>query len=266
MDELKKRAKELLETGAVKVVIGYEQGTGNKTRAAFIQKPEDVSKLIFDSRCVLNLAVYLNKPEVKQIGKPAIVAPIPVLRAIIQLASENQFTDDNLLILGITPESKFVEFNKLADVETYLDQHLIEIEARDKEILERLDKMSVEERWNFWVEELSPCFKCYACRAACPMCYCHRCTVEMNQPQWISVPSHQLGNIEWHFMRAMHLAGRCVDCNACANACPIAIPLNLLTKKTLEEIKVSFGGYRPTLTGGHIMSTFKPNDKENFIR
>ena len=99
MDELRKRAKELLESGAVKIIIGFEQGTGNKTRAVFVQKPEDVSKLIFDSRCVLNLAVYLNKPEVKQIGKPAIVAPIPVLRAIIQLASENQFTDDNLLIL-----------------------------------------------------------------------------------------------------------------------------------------------------------------------
>lgn len=266
MDELRKRAKELLESGEVKVVIGFEQGTGNKTRAVFVTSPDDVSKLIFDSRCVQNLAVYLTKHEVKQLGKPAIVAPIPVLRAIIQLTAENQLTNESVVVLGITPESQLMEFAGMEDVETYLDQHLMELDARDKEMLDKLSKMTPEERWAFWVEELSPCFKCYACRAACPMCYCQRCTVEMNQPQWIPVASHQLGNIEWHFMRAMHLAGRCVDCGACANACPLGIPFNLLTKRMLEDLKESFGGYKPSIKGGHIMSTFKPDDKESFIR
>ncbi len=266
MDELRKRAKELLESGEVKVVIGFEQGTGNKTRAVFVTSPDDVSKLIFDSRCVQNLAVYLTKHEVKQLGKPAIVAPIPVLRAIIQLTAENQLTNESVVVLGITPESQLMEFAGMEDVETYLDQHLMELDARDKEMLDKLNKMTPEERWAFWVEELSPCFKCYACRAACPMCYCQRCTVEMNQPQWVPVASHQLGNIEWHFMRAMHLAGRCVDCGACANACPLGIPFNLLTKRMLEDLKESFGGYKPSIKGGHIMSTFKPDDKESFIR
>ncbi len=67
-------------------------------------------------------------------------------------------------------------------------------------------------------------------------------------------------------MRAMHLAGRCVDCGACANACPLGIPFNLLTKRMLEDLKESFGGYKPSIKGGHIMSTFKPDDKESFIR
>jgi hypothetical protein len=64
MVELIKRAKELLETSAVKVVIGYEQGTANKTRALFAEKTEDADRLVFDSRCVQNLAVYLTKKEV----------------------------------------------------------------------------------------------------------------------------------------------------------------------------------------------------------
>ena len=55
MVDLIKRAKELLESSAVKVVIGYEQGTGNKTRALFVEKTEDADKLIFDSRCIQNL-------------------------------------------------------------------------------------------------------------------------------------------------------------------------------------------------------------------
>jgi len=61
MVDLIKRVKELLESSAVKVVIGYEQGTGNKTRALFVEKIEDADKLIFDSRCIQNLAAYVTK-------------------------------------------------------------------------------------------------------------------------------------------------------------------------------------------------------------
>jgi ferredoxin len=266
MDDLRKRAKELLESSTVKVVIGYEQGTANKTRALFVEKPEDAVKLIFDSYCVQNLAVYVTKREIRDKGKMAIAATLPVLRSIIQLASESQVNDNNLLVLGITPESKLVEFSNLAEVETFVHQYQIEIDAHNKEILDKLDKMTPAERWKFWIDELTPCFKCYACRAACPMCYCHRCTVDFNQPQWIPVPSHELGNLEWHIMRAVHLTGRCVDCDACYNACPLGIPLNLLTKKMGEEAKVHFGGYQPAIKGEHLMSTYKPDDKENFIQ
>jgi ferredoxin len=266
MDDLRKRAKELLETSTVKVVIGYELGTANKTRALFVEKPEDADRLIFDSRCVQNLAAYVTKREIKDKGKMAIAATLPVIRSIIQLASEFQVNDNNLLVLGITPESQLVEFKNLTEVETFVHQYQIEIDARNKEMLDKLDKMTPSERWKFWIDELTPCFKCYACRAACPMCYCHRCTVDFNQPQWIPVPSHELGNLEWHIMRAIHLTGRCVDCDACYNACPLGIPLNLLTKKMVEEARVHFGGYQPAIKGEHLMSTYKPDDKENFIQ
>ena len=266
MDDLRKRARELLETSEVKVVIGYEQGTAGKTRALFVEKPEDCDKLIFDSRCVQNLATYLTKREVKDKGKMAIEATLPVMRSIIQLASESQVNDNNLLVLGITPESKLVEFADLAEVEKFVHQYHIEIDARNKEMLDKLDKMTPPERWKFWTDELAPCFKCYACRAAWPLCYCSRCSVDFNQPQWIPGPSHELGNLEWHIMRAMHLTGRCVDCDACYNACPLGIPLNLLTKKMLEEAGANFGGYQPAIKGEHLMSTYNPDDKENFIQ
>jgi ferredoxin len=266
MDELIKKSKELLSTSQVSIVIGYEQGTGNKTRALFVEKPEDADKLIFDSRCVQNLAAYLTKKEVKSKGKMAIAATLPVMRSIIQLASEFQVSNSSLLVLGITPESKMIEFKSLDEVETYVHQFQIDIDAKNKEMLDKLEKMTQPERWKFWIDELAPCFKCYACRAACPMCYCSRCTVDFNQPQWIPVASTELGNLEWHFMRAIHLTGRCIDCDACFNACPLAIPINLLTKKMLVDAREFFGDYRPTLKGEHLMSTYKPDDKENFIQ
>jgi heterodisulfide reductase subunit C len=266
MDELRKRTKELLLSGTVSIVIGYEEGTGSRTRALFVEKPEDSSKLIFDNRCVLNLATYITKHEVKVKGRMAIAATIPVMRSIIQLASEFQVSDKNLLVLGISPESKLMEFKDLSEVEAYIHQYEINIDSQYSEKLEKLKEMSPAERWKFWIDELAPCFKCYACRAACPMCYCHRCTVDFNQPQWIPVPSHELGNLEWHIMRAVHLMGRCIDCDACANACPLAIPINLLNKRLLEDAKTHFGGYQPSLKGDHLMSTFRPDDKENFIK
>jgi len=266
MDDLRKRARELLESSEVNMIIGYGEGTMGKTRALFVVKPEDSVKLIFDSRCVQNLAAYVTKAEVKDKGRIAIAATLPVMRSLIQLASEFQVSDNNLLVLGITPESKLAEFGKLSEVETFIQQYQIGIDTRYKEKLDKLDKMTPAERWNFWIDELAPCFKCYACRAACPMCYCSRCTVDFNQPQWIPVPSHKLGNLEWHIMRAVHLTGRCIDCDACFNACPLGIPLNLLTKKMIEDVKANFGGYQPSLNGGHLMSTYKPDDKENFIQ
>ena len=67
-------------------------------------------------------------------------------------------------------------------------------------------------------------------------------------------------------MRAIHLTGRCIDCDACYNACPLSIPINLLTKKMLLDAKEHFGVYQPALKGDHLMSTFKADDKENFIQ
>jgi len=98
------------------------------------------------------------------------------------------------------------------------------------------------------------------------LCYCDQCTVELNQPQWISVASSSLGNLEWHLMRAMHLAGRCISCGQCAEACPMDIPLHLLTFKVSEDIKEIYGSVPGmNLKEKCAMSTFKPDDKENFI-
>ena len=108
MNELIQKAKNLLESNAVQVVIGYGKGSADKTRAIFLTKPDECDQLLFDSRCVQNLAVYLTKHEIKHLGKPAIVAPIPVLRSILQLAAENQLKESDLVILGVSPESKLI--------------------------------------------------------------------------------------------------------------------------------------------------------------
>ncbi|MHC1706059.1 MAG: 4Fe-4S dicluster domain-containing protein [Bacteroidales bacterium] len=267
MDDLRKKVRDLLENKKIGVFIGYGEGTAGKTRALFITKPEDADKLIYDERCEQNLAVYLMKHEVKHLGVRGVLATIPVMRSILQVASEYQLTENDVHIIGIGPEGNLIDFEGFKSVEAYLATREVGLNTGDKELIQKLDAMSREEKWAYWESELSRCIKCYACRAACPMCYCIRCFVESNRPQWIPISANELGNVEWHLLRAMHLAGRCINCGECGRACPIDIPIHLLTFKGVEDVHEDFG-----VTAGmdasmeSLLSSFKPNDKENFIR
>lgn len=267
MKELKEKARDLLKNKDVQVVIGYTEGSNGKPRAVFMRDAKDADKLIFDDKCEQNLAVYLMKHEVRKFGRPAIVATVPVVRSIIQLAAENQITEGSIVILAVTPGGKLSEIKTFKDAEEFVAANPPYTRPEDLEKLEVIEKMTPDERWSYWLEELSRCFKCYACRSSCPMCYCDRCTIECNQPQWVSPASHHMGNVEWHIMRAMHIAGRCVNCGECARACPLDIPINLLTLKVSEDIRKKFGsnaGMSTTLE--YALSTFKNDDKEDFIR
>ncbi|OHD68722.1 MAG: hypothetical protein A2W19_12595 [Spirochaetes bacterium RBG_16_49_21] len=261
MAKMRQKAKDLLSSGVVSTVIGYGEGSGNRVRALFIRKPDDADKLILDERCVQNLAVYLTKREVRALGRPAVVARVPVMRTIQQLMFEKQVAEGEVAVIGISPDSQVLDFPDLKSMAEYVSAIPFELSADEKAAVEKLEKMTAGERWNFWLDVLSGCSKCYACRQSCPLCYCERCTVECNQPQWVSVPSHGLGNLEWHIMRAMHLAGRCVNCGDCFRACPLEIPLNLLTQKIITDIADKFGG-----ADEYALNAFKPDDKEDFIR
>lgn len=266
MEQIRKRAAELLTSQAVQVVIGHGVGLNDSRRALFVRHPEQTGQLIVDDRCQQNLAFYLLKPEIRKMGKAALIATLPEWRTVIQLAAENQLSEDQVKVLGVAADGRLIDFATFRQIEEAIAASDLELPTTDKERLEIIEKMSASERWSFWQKQLEPCFKCYACRAACPLCYCTVCTVECNQPQWIPVPAHALGNLEWHIMRAMHLAGRCVNCGACARACPLKIPLNLLTMKLGEEIKRLYGlRAGSAVKQEYVLSTFRPDDKDTFI-
>ena len=267
MEELQKKARDLLQSGAVQLVLGYGKGSAKKARPLFLRKPEQADRLILDDSCLQNLAVYLLKPEVKAMGKPAIVAKLPTMRAILQLAAENQLTEKDLLVLGVSHDGKLLDLPDFKAIEDYLATAPLELTAEQKAELEKIEKMSMEERWRFWQEQFAKCVKCYACRAACPLCYCAKCIAECNQPQWLPVPSHQRGNLEWHIVRAMHLAGRCINCGDCTRACPAGIPLHLLNRKLAAELLRNFNSRAGmSAKGEYALGIFKPEDKENFIK
>ena len=136
-------------------------------------------------------------------------------------------------------------------------------------IFQALDELMAkppDERWAFWTEQSAKCIKCYACRGSCPMCSCAQCFTDKNQPQWFPTAADGPGNFAWHLLRAFHLAGRCVGCGACQDACPARIPLNVLSAAMARSALKHFGhraGIDPK--GVPLQSDFKTDDQEDFI-
>jgi ferredoxin len=266
MSSISERAKELLESKSADVVIGYEAGPTGVVRPAFIIDPAKTDRLIYDNRCVQNLAVYLTKAEVRQMGRMGIVATLPVMRSIMMLVSEKQVTESQVRVIGISTGGQILDFADLQVMKSYIEKCDLSNPDKYKKLLEQLNKMSLAERFEYWQKELSRCIKCYACRQACPMCYCIRCSTEVNQPQWIPVQANTHGNMEWHILRAMHLAGRCISCGECGRACPLDIPCHLLTMHLTDKVYDYFKVYAGASGKmSSVLSTFEPNDKESFI-
>lgn len=261
MDELRNKAKELFRNGDIDLFIGYETGT-RTPRPYFAKSEAEAEKLVFDDQCTGNLAVYLTRKDLIGGKKVGISASYFALKSISQLFDENQIKEDSLKIIGLSADGKIIPFDTVDEIKQYLHETPAPPKQDDDELVKQIDAMSPQERWEFWTDELSKCFKCYACRAACPMCYCTKCIVEVNRPQWIQPWAATVSNMEWQINRVMHMAGRCSDCGSCGSACPLGLPIHILTHKMAELVKDNFGEPNEK---GNVLSTFKPEDKETFI-
>ncbi|MFY9942056.1 MAG: 4Fe-4S dicluster domain-containing protein [Desulfobacterales bacterium] len=131
----------------------------------------------------------------------------------------------------------------------------------------RIEAMDVQERWAHFDELLASCIRCYACRNACPLCYCPTCFVDESRPQWVGKSIDPVDTRTFHFLRAYHCAGRCTDCGACERACPVGINMRVFTKK-LEKDCLELYGWEAgmSLDQRPPLDTYKVDDPEIFIK
>ena len=130
-----------------------------------------------------------------------------------------------------------------------------------------IEAMTAEQRWKYIEDLLAPCVRCYACRNACPLCYCPTRFVDESRPQWVGKSQDPNDVRTFHFLRAYHCAGRCTDCGSCERSCPVGINMRVFTKKLEKDCWDLFGweagmslDVRPPL------DVYRPNDPNDFIK
>lgn len=296
IEQIRDKARELLEAGDVDVVIGYAEGSDpQRTTPIFVRKPEDAEKLVMDERCINSLPLYLNKRhEYTKKGwkRAGIVAKGCDIRAITQLIAENQLAREEVYILGAPCEgvvSHFVKWNgKLGEDNTATKCAKCDVKIPtdtdfypgDKPDVDRsggyestapqlldLREMAKNDRFAFWHSDFDRCFKCYACREVCPHCSCNICITDQTQPSWLDPAAHKRGIFAWHLTRAMHLVGRCTGCGECTRACPVDIQVDLFNQRMKEVVQETYeykSGYSESEKPPLI--TYQVDDREDFIK
>jgi len=322
--KIRETAENLFNTGRIDLIIGYEKGSlPMMSRPCFVYDTDSVKRLVWNSYCKNNLAVYL--PQLFEVQKHAgrEQRPFPRVgiitkgcdaRSIAGLIKENQVPEENLILIGV-PCPGMVDPDRVEpplDLSTISEctesnEGIIEITAisgekitlRREEFLaeacmecpytrpekadiiiegeprptcsERYNKIvefegkTPEQKWQYFQEEMSKCIRCYACRQACPNCFCKVCFIDQTKPRWAGAGDDLSDIMLFHLGRIFHQAGRCVECDACVEACPMNIDLRMFTRKLGKDVLELFG-YIPGLSEEDPpLCTYRQDDNQDFI-
>ena len=293
-EQLVEKAAELLESGKVASVLGWEKGEYDYdvTPGIFGSIEEMKEKFVYGDFSAANLSKYLVKKTEKLEGKVLVFLKPCDTYSFNQLLTEHRFDREKVYAVGVQCDG-MIDIEKVKKIAgdgilsvdctkedivvktLYNDEVTIakadvlaercvnckskkhvaydELLGESGEVVdsnrfdevERIEKMTADERFAFWQNELSKCIRCNACRDACPACTCEKCVFDNpNSGVENKSPANSFEEKLFHIIRAYHVAGRCTDCGECSRVCPQNIPLHLLNRKFIKDINEFYGDYQ----------------------
>ncbi|MGB5749443.1 MAG: 4Fe-4S binding protein [Desulfobacterales bacterium] len=240
---MKDTIKQWLDEGVVDLFLGYKMVMEHCLPHCFVKANlEEVDDLIigpsrYSLEKIATHITFLN-PDLK-IG---MLARDCNQRALSVLYIWNQLNPENIRTLNVNCcPSNLKEHGDCSYLEPEtpgIHKQAVGMDNTDRpRDIERFDQ---QERLSRWMYEFQKCIKCYGCRNICPVCFCQECSLEHQELVGTGALPPEVPI--FHLVRAVHMAGRCIDCGLCEDACPVDIPLRLLYRK-VNEIVVNVFDY-----------------------
>jgi formate dehydrogenase subunit beta len=218
--ELREKVKKLLADKKVELVIGWERGSRALTATpAFIDSPEEADRLIFDSTCGNNPAVYFTKDSrrlVKQGKKVGVVVKGCDSRSLALYMAERQVKRDNIVIIGV-PCNGVIDTNKVRgltegrEVLEYAEADgKVTVKGKDFELtVDAKDVLS------------SACLACtYPDAVECDIFVGEARGEVPNKERYATIDEFEKLPPEERWEKMKEIYSRCIRCYACRNVCP----------------------------------------------
>jgi ferredoxin len=240
------QVEQLFIQDKIDIFLGYKALDGHLLPHGFTRdKMEELKELqVSEDRYSLEkIATHLTEknPDIK-IG---MIARECNQRTLNLLYTWKQLNPENIETINISccpsPLNPHSDCSYLEPKQTgeYKKTHGIDFNTDPNTLVDKFDNQN---RFSRWMYEFNKCIKCYGCRNICPVCFCAECSLEhasLVEPGTLPVDVPI-----FHLIRATHMAGRCIDCGLCEDACPVDIPLRLLYREVNNIVSDIFD-YQP---------------------
>jgi len=267
-EKIREICRDLLKNGQVDVIIGYTEGGIEGMRIPYMfDKPEEAAALEWDERCAPNLCKYLLEKKGKKVG---IVAKACDARGIVNYLVESQLTRENVYIIGMDCMGMVdADGDKLPGCAecNVKKPPLFDVRVENPDVKEADAKIEKTDGLagnpDKFKKEMDKCILCFSCRQACYGCYCQVCFMERGVPNWQPAAPDMGTKMVYHLGRAMHLAGRCIECGACERVCASGVNVRYLIEGVTDFVEKIYD-YRTGIDveKDPVMATYKTDDRE----
>jgi formate dehydrogenase (coenzyme F420) beta subunit len=250
IETIKAEVARLLQEGRIAGFLGLREVQGQVSPHLFTQADDLTDLSLGDLNSPGDVRYPLNKLLI-HLSRQYPQETLGVLirgcdeRGLVELVKWKQLDPERLVPIGMACPGELARACECP--KPFPDQLLAgeKSEPANNDSVAKVMALDVTGRLRHWLKEFSRCVKCYGCRDVCPMCFCKECTLE--EEALIQTGNVPPENPIFHLVRAVHMAGRCIDCGLCNEACPADIPLRTLYKR-VADILDEQTGYRPGFT------------------